>query len=203
MLERRFRHKSTVSLPSTAQPCFHFGRNLSFLRMRKLRLGWGLCCRLIAGAQLLQSGSFRARYCLSSCPQLVSWRLPRLKASDLWSEHVLWVAFKLQSCVCAQPSWGLTWHLLRFRLRNGKHWDKIRLWNRWQRGPWIWPADLFCLPPPTTKWYTLITSVNNKKHYCQHVMIRRSCIKVQIPTFFFFFFAKSKNVSPWFLTGTC
>lgn len=57
---------------------------------------------------------------------------------------------------------------------------------------------LFAPPPRHKMLHTNNNSVNNNKHYCQHVMIRRSCIKIQIPTFFFFF-AKSKNLSPWCL----
>lgn len=71
------------------------------------------------------------------------------------------------------------------------------------KGPLNLASRLILFAPPTTKWYTLITSVNNKKHYCQHVMIRRSCIKVQIPTFFFFFFCKIQKcvtlVLNWYL----
>ena len=53
----------------------------------------------------------------------------------------------------------------------------------------------FVCPPHHKMLHTNNNSLNNKKHYCQHLMIRRSCIKVQIPTFFFFFCKIQKSVT--------
>lgn len=104
--------------------------------------------------------------------------------------------------MCAQPSTRS--HLAPTTIQTEK-WETLRHMKQdfktvGKGAPEFGQRTYFVCPPPRCHkmLHTNNNCVNNNKHYCQHVMIRRSCIKIQIPTFFFFF-SKSKNLSPWCL----
>lgn len=183
MLEKRLRLMFwiTGSLHPTTQPC-------ALLREKLPRAGWPAKapvrdrlmadCTRSAVSSLALSKHVVVFY---SAPSLFSKDcVYRLRASDLWLEHLLWVAFKEQSCVCAQPS---TWSQLAPIMIQIERWETLRGIKQDQTSEQLAKGTTKFGPEELFFWPTENNN-NNSEHPCQNLTIRRWYIKIQILLFF-------------------
>lgn len=155
MLERRLRLALLSQVVLSTQQhslVFYFGRNFSFSRIGKPGSNEEWAHGGLYRVSCLESGSFKARCCLSLWLSLFSKDyIYKLRASDVWFRTFALSSFQVTGLGVCLPIHRASGAPIMIQMERWKPWDalsKISLQSSWHGAPgfglqtdFVWPAQ--------------------------------------------------------------